>query len=182
MLSCRSNSGWNRANGNCCRQWYARILELTASPETEFRMTAAWLMGYDNKSEQFHQALLKLLSDKEPLVRRNAALALVRFSDASGRADLVTTLRPFPVSAPAAGVVNSTLNPGSPVSRGTLLARIKETNGLVVEVRSPFPGKIERIVTSNGGSISSGGTVLTLNSDANSIWEALQGSGANWQT
>jgi len=46
-------------------------------------------MGYDNKSEEFHQALLKLLRDTEPLVRRNAALALIRFSDASGRADLL---------------------------------------------------------------------------------------------
>jgi hypothetical protein len=164
-----------QGDNNCCQGWYAKILELTDSPETEFRMTAAWLMGYDNKSQQFHQALLKLLRDKEPLVRRNSALALVRFSDSSGRTDLVSTLKPFPVAVPAEGIVNSTLNEGSPVSRGTLLARIKETNGFVVEVRSPFPGKIEKIVTANGASINSGGTVLTLNSDANSIWEALRG-------
>ena len=164
-----------QGDNSCCQRWYAKILELTDSPETEFRMTAAWLMGYDNKSEQFHQALLKLLKDKEPLVRRNSALALVRFNDSSGHADLVATLKPFPVAAPADGIVNSTLNERSPVSRGTLLARIKELNGLVVEVRSPFPGRIEKIVTANGASINSGGPVLTLNSDANSIWETLRG-------
>lgn len=162
-------------DGNCCRQWYPEILRLTASPETEFRMTAAWLMGYDNKSDEFHQTLLRLLSDKEPIVRRNASLALVRFSDPSGREDLVATLRPFPVAAPADGVVNSTLKAGSQVSRGTLLARIKEANGVVLEVRSPLPGRIEKIVTGDGVSLSTGATMLTLNSDAISIWEALRG-------
>jgi hypothetical protein len=162
-------------DGDCCGQWYAKILELTASPETEFRMTAAWLMGYDNKSDQFHRALLKLLSDQEPLVRRNASLALVRFGDSSGREHLVATLRPFPVAAPADGVVDSTLNEGSQVSRGTLLARINEVNGVVLEVRSPLPGRIEKILTGNGASLSTGATMLTLNSDATSIWEALRG-------
>jgi hypothetical protein len=162
-------------DGNCCHQWYPGILELAASPETEFRMTAAWLMGYDNKSEQFHQTLLKLLSDKEPIVRRNASLALVRFSDPSGHEDLVATLKPFSVAAPADGVVNSTLSAGSQVSRGTLLARIQEGNGVVLEVRSPLPGRIEKIVTGNGASLNTGVTMLTLNSDATSIWEALRG-------
>lgn len=162
-------------DGNCCGQWYARILEFTASPETEFRMTAAWLMGYDNKSDQFHQALLNSLNDKEPIVRRNASLALVRFGDPSGREDLLATLRPFPVAAPADGVVSSTLNAGSHVSRGTLLARITGANGLVLEVRSPLPGRIEKIVSGNDVSLSTGVTILTLNSDANSIWEALRG-------
>ena len=43
-------------------------------------------MGQDNKSEEFHQALLSLLNDNDPLVRRNAALQLVRFGDGSGKA------------------------------------------------------------------------------------------------
>ena len=45
----------------------------------------AWLMGADSASEDFYNALEKLLLDAEPIVRRNAALALVRFNDASGR-------------------------------------------------------------------------------------------------
>lgn len=161
--------------GNCCRQWYPKIQELTSNPEPEFRMTAAWLMGYDNKSEQFHQSLTKLLSDQEPMVRRNASLALVRFNDAGGRENLLSILKPFPVSAPVDGVINSTLNQGSTVSRGTLLARIREVNGAVMEVRSPLPGKIERITTGDGSSVGSGVTMLTLSSDATSVWEALRG-------
>ena len=72
-------------------------------------------------------------------------------------------------------MVNSTLNEGSRVSRGTLLARVMESNGTLREVRSPIPGKIEKIVTGNGATVSSGNTMLTISSDANSIWEALRG-------
>jgi biotin carboxyl carrier protein len=157
------------------QQWYSKIVELSADPETEFRMTSAWLMGYDNKSEEFHATLIKLLVDKEPMVSRNAALALVRFNDSSGREALMNTLKPLAVSAPEAGMVNSTLNEGSRVSRGTLLARVMESNGTLREVRSPIPGKIEKIVTGNGATVSSGNTMLTISSDANSIWEALRG-------
>lgn len=157
------------------QQWYPRIVELSANPETEFRMTSAWLMGYDNKSVEFHGTLLKLLADKEPMVSRNAALALVRFNDSQGRETLMATLRPYAVTAAEAGVINSTLNEGSSVSRGTLLARVLEPNGALLEVRSPIPGKIEKIVTANGATIGSGNTILTITSDANSIWEALRG-------
>lgn len=164
-----------QSGSNCCQQWYAKIQELTSNPEPEFRMTAAWLMGYDNKSEQFHQTLLSLLNDKEPMVQRNASLALVRFNDSSGRENLLTILKPFPVVAPFDGVVNSTLNEGSSVSRGTLLARILGTNGAVVEVRSPLPGKIVKIENGNGSQCRAGATILTLSSDATSVWEALRG-------
>ena len=38
-------------------------------------------------------------------MRRNAALALVRFNDSSGRAELVAMLQPYEVKAPVAGDV-----------------------------------------------------------------------------
>src|SRR6185503_19243317 len=70
------------------RQWYPQVVRLSGDPETEFRLTAAWVMGFDNKADEFHQSLGVLLKDREPIVRRNAALALLRFEDASGRAEL----------------------------------------------------------------------------------------------
>jgi hypothetical protein len=161
--------------GSCCQQWYPRIQELTANPETEYRMTAAWLMGYDNTSGQFHQSLRKLLGDKEPMVRRNASLALVRFNDSTGRSELLTILKPFPVSTSVEGILNSTLNEGSVVARGTLLARIREASGVVTELRSPLPGRIEKIAIGNGSDVAASVTIMTLSSDATSVWEALRG-------
>ena len=80
MRCCRCNSALSAAIPSA-KQWYPQVLQLAGSPETEFRLTAAWLMGFDNRSQEFHQKLLKLMRDPEPIVRRNAALALVRFND-----------------------------------------------------------------------------------------------------
>src|SRR5829696_6276199 len=85
------------------KNWYPQLITLSGDPETEFRLTVAWLMGFDNQSPEFHAALKKLLQDQEPLVRRNAALALVRFNDSSGHGELVSVLGVYPVRATAEG-------------------------------------------------------------------------------
>ncbi|HJS23251.1 MAG TPA: HEAT repeat domain-containing protein [Pyrinomonadaceae bacterium] len=157
------------------KNWYPQLITLSGSPETEFRLTVAWLMGFDNQSQEFHQALLKLLRDAEPIVRRNAALALLRFNDSSGREELLSVLRPYSLKAPADGVVASSLHEGSTVARRALLARIQQPDGKVVELRSPLPGRVGRIFKPNGSQVSRDDELLSLNSDEDSIWEALRG-------
>jgi len=157
------------------KTWYPQLIALSRNPETEFRLTVAWLMGFDNQSKEFHAALLKLLQDQEPIVRRNAALALVRFDDHSGRDELVSALRPYAVKSPADGVVASILQEGATVARRSLLARIQQADGKVVELRSPLSGRINKIVKPNGSQVSRDDEVLNLNSDEQSVWEALRG-------
>ena len=157
------------------QQWYPKLIELSGSSETEFRLTVAWVMGFDNQSVDFHEALLRLVKDQQPIVRRNAALALVRFNDASGREELLALLQPYSVKAPADGLIASTLRQGSEIGRGALLGRIQKSTGEVVELRSPLPGKIEGINKPNGSQVSAGDEVLTLNSDEESVYEALRG-------
>jgi biotin carboxyl carrier protein len=157
------------------KNWYPQILTLSSSPETEYRLTVAWLMGFDNRSTEFHNSLLTLVNDNEPIVRRNAALALVRFNDDRGHDELVAILKPFAVKSIATGVVSSTLRAGSDVSRGTLLGRVEQTDGEVIEIRSSLPGKIEQIFKANGVQVNAGDEILTLNSDEASVWEGLRG-------
>jgi hypothetical protein len=157
------------------RQWYPQVINLSGNTETEFRLTVAWLMGFDNKSEEFHQTLLKLVNDPEPIVRRNAALALVRFNDPSGRSELVATLLPYELKASTEGTVASTLKEGSQLARGTLLGRITQPDQRTMEVRSPLPGKVEKLVAPSGSTVSPGAVLLTINSDEGSVWEALRG-------
>jgi flagellar basal body-associated protein FliL len=157
------------------KNWYPQLLELSTNPETEFRLTVAWVMGFDNKSPEFHEALKKLLRDQEPIVRRNAALALVRFNDNSGSRELVAVLEPYAVRATTAGVLASSLQEGAEVARGTLLARIQQSDGKVVEVRSPLQGRIARISKTNGAQVNPDDELLRLNSDEGSVWEALRG-------
>src|SRR5215213_4205829 len=156
------------------KNWYPQLLVLSGSPETEFRLAVAWLMGFDNQSEEFHNALLKLLRDQEPIVRRNAALALVRFNDASGREELLSMLRPYFLKAPADGVIASSLQEGQTVTRRSPLARIQQGDGKVVELRSPLPGRINKMLKTNGSQVSREEDVLSLNSDEDSVWEALR--------
>lgn len=162
-----------RGDGSA-KNWYPQLIVLSGSPETEFRLTVAWLMGFDNTSQEFHNALLKLLHDQEPIVRRNAALALVRFDDPSGREELISMLKPYVLKAPAGGVIASSLKEGATVARRSPLARIEQADGKVVEVRSPLPGRINKILKPNGNQVSQGEEVLSLNSDEGSVWEALR--------
>jgi hypothetical protein len=157
------------------KQWHPQIITLAGSQETEFRLIVAWLMGADNTSEEFHRSLKTLLADPEVIVRRNAALALVRFNDSTGRPELLAILQPFTVNAPAGGTLQSSLASGAQINRGALLGRIQQANAEVTELRSPLTGKVDRLLVANGGTLAKSDAVLTLKSDEQSIWEALRG-------
>jgi hypothetical protein len=162
-----------RGDGSA-KSWYPQLVTLSGNPETEFRLTVAWLMGFDNTSPEFHNALLKLVHDEEPIVRRNAALALVRFNDNSGHEEIVSVLKPYVLKAPADGVLASSMHEGTKVTRITPLARIQQSDGKVVELRSPLPGLVNKIFKSNGSQITRDEDLISLNSDEDSVWEALR--------
>ncbi len=155
-------------------QWYRQVVALAGNPETEFRLTAAWVMGSDHASEDFHNALKKLLADQQPIVRRNAALALVRFNDASGRPELTAMLKPFTLDSPVGGTLESNLSQTASVSRGTLLARIRQPDNEIAALRSPLTGTIDNILVATGSAITTGQALLTIKSDEESVWEALR--------
>jgi len=152
-------------NDASVKKFYPRIVELTKNSNGEVRKTVAWVMGQDNTSEDFHRALLTLLSDSEPLVRRNAALQLVRFADgnghrdASGRPELRAMLQPFEAKSPIGGTLVSLLPIGSEVPAGSLLARIRDTSGNVQEFRAPVDGKISAAGTTGASAVKEGDTV-----------------------
>ncbi len=156
------------------RRWYPEVLVLGRHPETQVRSTAAWVMGQDNHAEEFHRALLELLRDPEPLVRRNAALALVRFADASGRPELVQMLHPYAVTAPTAGSVEPRLKELDPVNPGTLLARIETGGSEPAEVRSPLPGTIEGWEVKKGEAVNEGAVIVLIAPAEEQIWESLR--------
>ena len=156
------------------KRWYPKIVALSGSNVTEIRKTTAWVMGQDNKVEEFHAALWNLLEDPQPIVRRNAAVQLVRFQDESGRAELRATLRPYNVTAPTSGTISSVLAAGGDVRENALLARITNDQNQVQELRSPLPGKIESVAASEGGKVNAGDVVLTLAPDPDFVYEALR--------
>ncbi|MBI4480670.1 MAG: hypothetical protein HY651_11665 [Acidobacteria bacterium] len=155
-------------------RWYPQMAALKDSPVVELRVTLAWVMGTDNRSELFHQALLEMLQDADLLARRNAALSLVRFGDAAGREEILRMLGPHKLDASQAGVLRYRLQEGNVVDGGTLLARLENPDGSATEIRSPLPGTLLRRIVADGAAVRAGEPIAVLTPGEEHVWEALR--------
>jgi hypothetical protein len=150
-------------------RWYPQVVELSSSPLIELRQTSAWIMGQDHTYAPFHAALLKLIGDPQPMVRRNAALAISNFGDPAARPELLAMLRPYTIASPAGGAVQYRLKLGEYVNPGTLVAHVGG-----VEVRSPLPGKVRDFGRRAGGTVAAGDPLVEISADKEHAWEALR--------
>ena len=163
-------------------EWYPEVRRLAtqSSSPSEVRTTAAWVMGQDNTSEEFHATLTEMLNDPHPLVQRNAALALVRFDDDAGKPVILSMLRPFVLNASLGGKLFHRLEIGDSVNPGTMLARVvtgAETGTEAsepVEIRSPMPGELREWFAEDEATIEPGQPLLALAPADEQVWEALR--------
>ena len=116
------------------------------------------------------------------MVRGNAALSLVRFGDASGRAQIVALLQPAQLPAPDAGRIVDADRPGTAIHQGGLIAKLMPASPpnpgatgspQAVEIRSPIPGRI-RSVSQTGASVAAGTEVAIIDPGTEQVWEALR--------
>ena len=150
-------------------RWYPQVVQLSASPLIELRQTAAWIMGQDHTYAPFHEALVRLTADAQPMVRRNAALALSNFGDPASRPELMAMLRPYTIVSPAAGVVRYRLKLGEYVNPGTLVAHVGGA-----EMRSPLPGEVRELSRREGSTVGAGDALVEISADKEHAWEALR--------
>jgi hypothetical protein len=161
-------------NDIAAKQWYPNLLRLASYPVEEVRNTDAWVMGQDTTGAGFHDALLRMLQDPSPMVRGNAALSLVRFGDASGRAQIVALLNPAQITAPASGKIVDADRPGTAIHQGGLIAKLTPTGASQpIDVRSPIPGRI-RSVPLPGASVAAGSELAVVDPSSEQVWEALR--------
>jgi hypothetical protein len=156
-------------------RWLPRVVEAVGSRSADVRMTAAWVMGMEHRREDFRDALLRLVEDPEPIVRRNAALALVRFGDPRCRPVLLSMLKPHTVTAGTEGTALTALTAGTPVRRDTLLLRYTVKPNVEEEVRSPLPGKISDALVKEGDNFTAGSDLFRIAPDAEQVRDALIG-------
>jgi biotin carboxyl carrier protein len=166
------------------RQWYPALIAQSHHSDPQIRLTVAWVMGRDNTVPEFHQALLPMLADSDPMVRSNAALSLVRFADASGLPQILSLLQPYTVLAPddfPGGALRQRLKEHDAVRSGTMVARIDVSVGAdqrvrpsVVEVRSPVPGILVHWLQATGARVAPRQPLCVLAPDPQSAWEALR--------
>src|SRR5260370_1558262 len=154
-------------------RWYPELVRLASYPVEEVRNTDAWVMGQDTSGPAFHETLLKMLQDSSPMVRGNAALSLVRFGDASGRAQIVALLQPARIVAPVAGRVTDSDKAGTAVHQGGLIAKLAYGHEQTTELRSPIGGRIRTLSVSPGPHVTQGAEVATVAPGDEQVWEAL---------
>ena len=157
-------------------RWYPAVIALAEHSLPQLRVNVAWLMGQDSTELLFHEKLREMLTDKDPLVRRNAALSLIRFGDNAGHDELLSMLRNHTVHSPHQGVLVNRLVEGDVVDVGTLLARVEsEIEQEPLEIRSLVPGIVQKRLLEDGFVISVGTPVMLLGPDESHIFEALRG-------
>ena len=157
------------------KRWYPPLLALAQNKEAQLRLEAAWAMGQDNHSEEFHQALRKLIDDPVPLVRWNAALALVRFGDGAAEPQLRSMLQPFTLGAPAPGTIKFRMKERDAVRNGSIIARIRAARSdQQQDVLSPVGGTISRLLTQDGATVAAGDAVAVIDPDEGQVVESLR--------
>jgi len=164
-------------------RWYPEMVRLASHSVEEVRNTDAWVMGQDTSDADFHAALRKMLEDSSPMVRGNAALSLVRFGDAAGRAQIAALLQPAKIVAPGAGRVLDTDKAGIAIRQGGLIAKLqlgslqnenRHDGTQTTDVRSPISGRIRTISASAGVNVAAGEEIATVDPSEEQVWEALR--------
>jgi biotin carboxyl carrier protein len=163
----------NPAIRESAKPWYPEVVKSAGQGSDELRVTAAWVMGQDNQSPEFHAALLKQLTDANLMVRRNAALSLVRFADPSGHDVIAGMLAPYTMAAPRSGILAARLKPGDIINPGTMVAHI-QISGENIEVRSDVPGTISQWIVPDGSQVQAGQLILVIDPSPEMVWESLR--------
>ncbi len=154
-------------NDQTMRPYYPRVLALAKHPDTDLRRTVAWFMGEDPSSPEFHQALLSLLRDPAPMVRRRAALSLANFHDPAARGELTRMLAPYTVTAELPGQVEFRIQPRDIAKAVTVVARIGGQ-----DIAAGVPGTVGRQLVPNGETVRTGQAVLEILPDPSGVREA----------
>lgn len=154
------------------RRWYPRVMEMAGHDQPEIRNLSAWLMGQDASAEAFRPRLAELLKDAIPLVRRNAALSLVRFGDGRGRFVLRSMLRPWVVESPRAGRLRLLVEADEEIRSGSPVAEIGEGETSVA-VQAPVAGTASNLAE-DGQEVDAGAELMVLLPDPVHLWEALR--------
>lgn len=163
----------NAAVHDSAKTWYPEVVKYSTQGSDELRVTAAWVMGQDNQSAEFHAALLKQLSDANPMVERNAALSLVRFADPAGHDIIAGMLAPYAMAAPRSGTLVTRLKPGDVINPGTMVGHIN-AGAEKTEVRSEVPGTILEWTSPDNSQVESGQQMLLVDPSPEMVWESLR--------
>ena len=163
------------ATRDSAKRFYPQTVAIAQTGGDEFSLTAAWVMGQDTTVPEFHQELLQLLNDSNPMVGRNAALALVRFGDAiriALRFAPCSSLTPCP--SPQAGtLIEAHEAAGSDKSRHASRSHPNRRR----EDRSPLASSRRGSASwevPDGAPVAARQPIMEIDPSSAEVWEALR--------
>ena len=163
----------SRGDTRSVEPWYPDLVKLGGAPVEEIRTTDAWVIGQAPQRPEFHAALLLMLNDASLSVRDNAALALVRYGDSSGHAQIAAMLKSTTVTAPIAGTITQVANAAQPIRSGTVVARI-QYGKTSQDVRAPITGTVAAVRVQKGDTVQPGAELASISPGTDQVWEALR--------
>jgi biotin carboxyl carrier protein len=156
------------------RELFPLVIDLARHERLEVRGTAAWVMGWDNQHQPFHDALRELVLDPSPFVQRNAALALSKFGDPAARPVLRSMLSAFTVKSPAAGTIHKLMARGTAVHPNVMIAEIAGGEGPPRHLPAPVSGRITDVFVADGAKVGEGDAIYELAPAEEDIFESLR--------
>lgn len=164
----------SRGDTQTVEQWYPDLVKLSGASVEEIRTTDAWVIGQAPQRPEFQATLLSLLQDPSVNARNNAALALVRYGDSSGHAQIAAMLRPVSLLAPVAGRITQVANAGEPIRAGTVVLHI-DSGAASQDVRSPITGTVAAVRVKKGEPVQLGAALADISPGTDQVWESLRG-------
>lgn len=178
--ACEQISRRMRSDPRSATQFYDLLVTLADHRDPQIRYVVAWCMGEDDRRHPpFHRSLLRLVADGSPKVRYNAAVALVRLGDPSGRPVLREMLSPCVVAATwegpeGSGTVVDILSDGDRVDPLMRLALVDAGGDDPRPVLAPLGGLVGEVVVGIGDRIRKGDPVCVIKPKLQRVWAALR--------
>lgn len=177
--ACEQISQRMRTSPEDAEIFYSLLVKQSENEDANIRSAIAWCMGEDNtRPPELHAALSRLLTDKTPYVRYNAAFALVRYNDSIARPVLREMLQPYIVhahwddSSDEAEVID-TVHSGLAVNGQMRIALVRTQNNSI-PLLTELAGQVTEVHIHPGDRVHKGDPVCDITPTAHQVWETLR--------
>ena len=154
--------------------FYPAVLALETHDTIQIRATAAWTMGAAKDHQPFTEALLRMIADKEELVRQNAALALAGHNREEGRTIILGMLLPSVARAPHEGEVVQLVRKDEPMRAGMRVARVRSSDGTESDITSPIDGTVKRTDVGLEDTVTAQASLVVIQPSGAQYFQALR--------
>jgi biotin carboxyl carrier protein len=158
-------------------RWTERLVVLSRRDEAPVRRAAAWAMQFAAKDPAVAARLREMTAgDPDATAARNAACALSLGTDPSAALPVLRSmLEPYVVPAPAAGTVESLVDPGRRPKEDERIGRLRGPGDARIDAVTAVPGRVTEVRAKVGDAVAAGAPLVVLAPDPSHVLAAATG-------